>query len=219
MNFGFNTDVKVGDLVLHVQTEDRGKRSSVIDTVVYTGGRVLHRRKRSYADRLEDPSFTDEVLRKWLEEQHRAVIEELRSGALPIQVPAPPPPAAPAPPAAAPAPAAPPAPAAQQPRGIQVQLLNPASWLNAGSAALMIEVHSRLLQQPVAHAQVEVIFEGAQRPVQFMTMTDANGRAEMNFPIPRPGPGGAQLIIRAVSPAGEDEIRYALRPKAKPPAP
>ncbi len=212
MNFGFNSDVQVGDLVLHVQTEDRGKRSSVIDTVVYTGGRVLHRRKRSYADRLEDPSFTDEVLRKWLEDQHRAVIEELRSGALPIQVPAPPPPAAPAPPALAKQ-------AEQQPRGIQVQLLNPGSWLNAGSAALMIEVHSRLLQQPVADAQVEVSFEGTQRPVQFMTMTDANGRAEMNFTIPRPGPGGAQLIIRAVSPAGEDEIRYALRPKAKPPAP
>lgn len=222
MVFGFNTDVQIGDLVLHVQTEDRGRRSSVIDTVVYAGGHVVHRRKRSYAEHLDDPAFHDEVLRGWLEEQHRAVIEELRSGTLPVRSLTPASPATPAPPPAPPpagAVTAPAAPASPQRPGIQVQLLNPASWLNAGSASLQIEVHSRLLQQPVAEAQVEVIFEGAQRPVQFMAMTDATGRAEMSFPIPRPGPGGAQLIIRAVSPAGEDEIRYSLRPKAKPPAP
>jgi hypothetical protein len=222
MVFGFNTDVQIGDLVLHVQTEDRGRRCSVIDTVVYAGGHVVYRRKRSYAEHLDDPAFHDEVLRGWLEEQHRAVIEELRSGSLPVHAPPhalPPTPDAPPAPPPAGAVTAPAAPAPPQLPGIRVQLLNPGSWLNAGSASLQIEVHSRLLKQPVAEAQVEVVFEGAQRAVQYMAITDAVGRVEMSFPVPRPGPGGAQLIIRAVSPAGEDEIRYSLRPKAKPSAP
>lgn len=213
MNFGFNTDIQVGDLVLHVQTEDRGKRNPVLDTTVYAGGRVLHRRKRSYAEHLGDPNFSDEVLRKWLEEQHRAVIEELRSGALVVAVPAPPPP-----PQSAPAPAPVPAlPAAHAPtqKDIQVQLTNPASWLKAGSATLIIEVHSRLLRQPVENVQIEVVFEGTQHPVMFMATTDLQGRAELSFPMPHLGSGGADLVIRASSPGGEDEIRYSLRAKNK----
>lgn len=217
MNFGFNTDIQVGELVLHVQTEDRGKRNPVLDTTVYAGGRVLHRRKRSYAENLSDPNFNDEVLRKWLEDQHRTVIEELRSGALVISIPVPPP--APAPPAAAPPPAPAPAPAhAPAPKDIQVQLTNPASWLKAGSATLIIEVHSRLLRQPLENVQVEVTFEGTQHPVLFMATTDARGRAELSFPMPHLGSGGADLVIRASSPGGDDEIRYSLRAKNRPPA-
>ncbi len=215
MTFGFNTDIQVGDLALHVQTEDRGKRNSVLDTTVYAGGRVLHQRKRSYAEYLNDPNFNDEVLRKWLEEQHRTVIEELRSGALVVSIPAPVPPTAPPSPVApAPAPAAAHAPT---PKDIQVQLTNPASWLKAGSATLVIEVHSRLLRQPVENVQIEVTFEGAQHPVMFMTTTDQQGRAELNFPMPHLGSGGADLVIRASSPGGVDEIRYSLRAKNRPP--
>lgn len=215
MNFGFNTDVQVGALVLHVQTEDRGKRNPVLDTTVYAGGRVLHRRKRSYAEHLNDPDFNDEVLRKWLEEQHRTVIDELRSGALAVAMPEPPPPPAPEPPPPPPAPA--PTVHLPAPKGIQVQLTNPASWLKAGSATLVIEVRSRLLRQPVENAQIEVTFEGAQHPVLFMATTDQQGRAELNFPMPHLGSGGADLVIRASSPGGEDEIRYSLRAKNRPP--
>ena len=216
MNFGFNTDIQVGDLVLHVQTEDRGKRNPVLDTTVYVAGRVLHRRKRNYSEHLNDPGFNDEVLGKWLEEQHRTVIEELRSGVLVVSLPAPPPaPAAPTPPpAAAPVPPQAHAPA---PKGIQVQLTNPASWLKAGSAMLIIEVHSRLLRQPAEDVQIEVTFEGAQHPVMFMATTDRQGRAELSFPMPHLGSGGADLVIRASSPGGEDEIRYSLRARTKPP--
>ena len=218
MNFGFNTDVQVGGLVLHVQTEDRGKRNPVLDTTVYAGGRVLHQRKRSYVENLNDPNFNDEVLRKWLEEQHRTVIEELRSGALVVSIPAPTPP--PAPPAAPPSPAPAPAPGhAPSQKDIQVQLINPASWLKAGSATLIIEVHSRLLRQPVENVQIEVTFEGTQHPVMFMTTTDQQGRAELTFPMPHLGSGGADLVIRASSPGGVDEIRYSLRAKNKPPTP
>jgi hypothetical protein len=210
MNFGFNTDIQIGGLVLHVQTEDRGKRNPVLETTVYDGGRVLHQRKRNYAEHLSDADFGDDLIKQWLEEQHRSVIEELRSGTLAVALPAPPPAATPQPP---------PPPVAHAPaqKGIQVQLTNPASWLKAGSAKLVIEVHSRMLRQPVENVQIEVTFEGAQHPVMFMATTDVHGRAELSFPMPHLGSGGADLVIRASSPGGVDEIRYSLRAKNKPP--
>jgi hypothetical protein len=217
MNFGFNTDIQVGGIVLHVQTEDRGKRNPVLDTTVYAGGRVLHRRKRSYAENLKDPNFGDEVVRQWLEEQHRAVIEELRSGSLVVSLPPPTSAVPEASPPAGPARPAPPTPHAPAPKEIQVQLTNPASWLKVGTATLLIEVHSRLLRQPVENAQIEVTIEGAPHPVMFMATTDQRGRAELSFPMPHLGSGGADLVIRASSPGGEDEIRYSLRAKNRPP--
>ena len=45
MSFGFNSNVRVGEIVYHVQTEQRGKDAAVIDTVVYLSGRVIHRLK------------------------------------------------------------------------------------------------------------------------------------------------------------------------------
>ncbi len=38
MNFGFNSNVRVGDVMYHVQTEDRGPSHPFLDTVVYHGG-------------------------------------------------------------------------------------------------------------------------------------------------------------------------------------
>src|ERR1700687_5103256 len=49
MLFGHNSNVKVGERLYHVQTEDRGTSHAVIDTMVYHSGRVLHRRATSYA--------------------------------------------------------------------------------------------------------------------------------------------------------------------------
>lgn len=103
MIFGFNTEVRIGSNVFHVQTEDHGAQKHLIETTVYLGGRLVHRRKVSYEELLESPNFSETDVRARLEEQHRDVIEELRSGALTFETPAMPPKAAPIP-AAAPAP-------------------------------------------------------------------------------------------------------------------
>jgi hypothetical protein len=66
----------------------------------------VHRRKVSYEELLESPNFSETDVRARLEEQHRGVIEELRSGALTFE-----PPPAPAKPTPKPATAAVPAPA------------------------------------------------------------------------------------------------------------
>lgn len=201
MVFGFNTDLKVSGVVYHVQTEDRGAGNPVIDTTIYCKGHILHRRVSSYYDLLGTPGFNDDALRKKLEEQHRRIIEELRSGELKLEPPAPP--------AAAPAPA---------PAGIAVQLLNPGSWLAAGTATLEIEVRSRALKQPLAGAKINVSLDGISGPVNFEGSTNAEGRTTLIFPMPRLGPGGTELVIRAAAEGAEDEIRYSLRPKQRPAA-
>jgi hypothetical protein len=201
MIFGFNTDIRVGNAVFHVQTEDRGAGNPVIDTTIYTQGRVVHKRATSYKDFMNSPEFNDNALRQRLEEQHRAIIDELRSGKLQFG-----------------AGAAPPV-TETGGGGINVTLLNPGSWLGGGTAALKIEVKSQKTGQPVNDAKVEVTMEGATRPLSFTSKTNAAGLAELSFPMPRLGPGGAELVIRASAPAGLDESRYSLRPKARPGAP
>ena len=52
MVFGHNTNVTLGTIIYHVQTEDRGISHALIDTTVYYRGRVLHRRTNSYFDLL-----------------------------------------------------------------------------------------------------------------------------------------------------------------------
>ena len=219
MPLGFNSDLKLGDLVLHVQTEDRRPRASAVDTNVYSGGRVIYRRKTSYEERVNEPGFDEAAIRQLLEDQHRSIIEGLRSGEIPIELFPPPPPPRPA--AGVSAGGTAPAPVRTgtvlmpaPPSLIRVLLTNPASWLTAGSARLLVEVRAREPDRPIPDAVVEVSFEGAPRPFIFKTITDAQGRAEVGFPLPKFGPSGASLVIRASCEFGHDEIRYSLRPKS-----
>ena len=50
MVFGHNTNIKMGAVTFHVQTEDRGEAHALLDTTVYFHGRVLHRRTNNYYD-------------------------------------------------------------------------------------------------------------------------------------------------------------------------
>ena len=206
MIFGFNTDLRVGSAVYHVQTEDRGDANPVIDTTIYSKGRILHRRVNNYKEFRDAPDFNPAALRQRLEEQHRAVIDELRSGSLALENPSD---------TAARAATATPAKSPDS-AGIQVQLLNPASWIAAGTATLKLEVKSKSGGEVEREAEICVTVTGIKGPVDFAVTTDSEGHAELSFPLPRLGPGGTDLVIRAKSPSGEDEIRYSLKPRARP---
>jgi len=258
--FGFNTEVRIGNSVFHVQTEDHGAQKHLLETTVYMGGRLVHRRKVSYEELLESPNFSETEVRARLEEQHRAVIEELRSGALTFEPPPPPPnpapspavtapaaakPAAPKPAASAPKPpaaptvisqrppvakpavvpappAAPPAPVASAPapaapasaEAPAAQLLNPASWYASGTATLKIDVKSKSSNEPLADAMLLVLIQSPTGPITFAAKSDARGRVELVFPLPKMGPAGADVIIRTPGNT-EDEIRYSLKPSSE----
>jgi hypothetical protein len=193
--FGFNTDVKVGGLVFHVQTEDRGANNPVLDTTIYHKGRVLAKRGTSYRDFMASPDFNESELRAMLEQQHKRLLEEVRAGTLPEM-----------------------AELAEQMKGggIAVQLLNPGTFLKGTTATLEVAVTVRGQAKPVAKAMVRVLVNtGAGQPNKFEVDTDAQGKATLQFPLPRLGPAGAELVIQAMAASGQDELKYNLRPRAK----
>jgi hypothetical protein len=198
MSSGFNTDIKVGEHVYHVQTEDRGPSHPAIDTLVYQSGRILHRKSSNYEKFAASPDFTPEGLRQQVEDQHRAVIETLRSGGLDADL----------------AVAELASHAARTP-GIQIQLLNPGSWLSAGKVSLELEVSRRADRQPQAGAQVDATIEGALRDGTHSTRCDDQGRAHIQFPLPPLGKGDLALVIQARSEALKDEIRFSMRTREK----
>jgi hypothetical protein len=200
MSSGFNTDVKVGEHVFHVQTEDRGPHHPVIDTVVYQSGRILHRRASNYEQGADATPHKAEELRHRVEEQHRAVIEALRSGALDAEI------------ASAEA-----VTQASRPGGIQVQLLNPGSWLSAGKVSLELEVSRKADRQPQVGAAVKAVIEGALDNGTHTGTSDERGRVHILFPLPPLGKGDLALVIQAQADAWKDEIRFAMRTRAKNP--
>lgn len=147
MLFGHNSNVKVGDATFHVQTEDRGVTTALIDTTVYYMGRVMHRRTNNYHDLIPLNPDHEEALRLRLDEQHRSTLEDIRSGALYLA--APPSPA----PAAAPAEKVPSrpitnsAPVANKPIG--ANSTNGANAVIGGGAVGGLDTSAKNLAQPI----------------------------------------------------------------------
>ena len=196
MSSGFNTDVPRGARVFHVQTEDRGPQYHSIDTVVYQNGRILHRRSANYADFAATPGFSPEALSQRVENQHRDMVEAVRSGALDTEI------------AAAEK-------QAIQAAGIQVQLLNPTSWLAGGRVSLEVGVTRRADSKPMPGARVEASIDGALSNGSHAGTCDEDGRAKIAFDLPPLGNGDLALVIRAHSDSTKDEIRFAMRSRAK----
>lgn len=81
MIFGFNTDVKHGDTIYHVQSEAR-QAEFLFQTQVFVRGRCIGKRATSYAERAPDPFFTDKQKESMLRDQHRYVLDAIRDGRL-----------------------------------------------------------------------------------------------------------------------------------------
>src|SRR5258708_24170459 len=90
MLLGPNSNVTGGEGVVLVQPEDRGTGPAFIDTTWHWLGRVLHRRTNNYMDLLPLDGEKENTLKARVDDQHRAVIEEIRTGALQLTFPAPP---------------------------------------------------------------------------------------------------------------------------------
>jgi hypothetical protein len=76
---GFNTDVPYMGEVYHVQTEDKGKDNPMVESLIYKGGEILGARRTAYAKFLPN-GYEEKAVIKFMEEQHRSVIEEVRKG-------------------------------------------------------------------------------------------------------------------------------------------
>ncbi len=76
---GHNTDVKYGDVVLHVQTEDKGQSNPTIESLIYFGGQVVVAKRASYADLLRDGKGEDEIM-ALMDHQHRMMMKAIQAG-------------------------------------------------------------------------------------------------------------------------------------------
>jgi hypothetical protein len=151
-----------------------------------------------------------------LDRQHATVVEELRSGAIPVSV-APPAPSTPtASPPAPPPPVPSAAPTAQ--KSLTVDLLNPRTWLTGKQATLYLIVRDRFLGTVLGGVRVSTRIEGGCEKAEVSTLTAANGHAQLQFEMPRLVAEDAALVIEAVAGEARGQLRFQLRAKPKVPA-
>jgi hypothetical protein len=77
--FGFNTDIKLGDVVYHVQSEAR-QADLLLQTLVFVKGQCVGKRAVSYAQKISEPDFSDEAMHELLKAQHKAMLDALQQG-------------------------------------------------------------------------------------------------------------------------------------------
>jgi hypothetical protein len=209
MLFGHNTNLKSGDVIFHIQTEDRGASHAMLDTTVYYRGRVLHRRTNNYFDLLPLNEEREQLLRMRLDEQHRQVIEEIRSGALRLVVP----------------PETDGAkkqieaerPVAGEPRRLVLELVNSKNWLSGRHASLQISVREHS-GAPIPGAKVRAELEGAENGQVYSAQTGLEGEARLEFDLPRITGAEPALVINAEDEECKAQLRFALRAKSRVPS-
>jgi hypothetical protein len=208
MIFGHNTNVTVGNVSYHVQTEDRGASHAAIETTVYEQGRLVHKRTYEYKSLLPLNSKKEATLKQRLDEQHRAVTEEIRSGTLKLDGPA-----------EKPAVEQTPVPAAQAQTGprLKLRIQNAADWLKGRRASLKIRVTDEL-GNGVGKARVVARMEGTVQHVEVSAQTDADGSALLEFEMPKFAVADPFLIVHANWGPVDGRLRLQLKARPKVPA-
>jgi hypothetical protein len=217
MVFGHNTNVSLGQAKYHVQTEDAGIASALIDTTVYCGGRVLHRRTNNYLDLLPLNPDRQEALKLRLDEQHRQVLEDIRNGSLYL------PPATPAQSSlpsttatvkTAISPSTLKNIAVQPPEPLSLELVNAKTWLTGKRATLHLRVTDRS-GHPVIAAKVTATVFGAPEASNLSTESNVHGEAHFAFDMPRLSDATAALLIEATHSSAKGHLRFQLRARQR----
>ncbi len=81
MIFGFNTDVKHGDTIYHVQSEAR-ESELLLQTQVFVRGRCIGKKATSYGSKTSEAQVADSQKEQLLRQQHRLVLDAIREGKL-----------------------------------------------------------------------------------------------------------------------------------------
>jgi hypothetical protein len=208
MLFGHNTNVKVGEITYHIQTEDRGTTNALMDTTVYFHGRVLHRRTNNYFDLLPLDPDREQALKLRLDEQHRSTIEEIRTGALHLALPHDEKPA--------PSPHVP-ADGKAASKVLRLELLNAKTWLSGKHALLQVAVRD-LANKAVERATVTAHVDGAAEHLELSTETGPFGHAQLEFDMPRLASAEPALVIEAAHGHSKGHLRFQLKAKPRVPS-
>lgn len=78
---GKNTDLRCGDKLFHVQTEDWGLENPYIVTRIFCAGRVIYTIKTDYKSWIQkNVTQIEDKLERALSMQHDDTLQEVRSG-------------------------------------------------------------------------------------------------------------------------------------------
>lgn len=209
---GYNTDVRHGNRIFHVQTEDKGLSNPRIETLIYVGGEILDNYRSSYEDLLGGP-ISESVIQGRMDEQHKAVIRDIKNGkydTTPLD------------------------PEMSEQRIFNerpldqvileylqqegdvdtLELVLDEPLQPTFGAAFRFKVRARLCvsQNPVADAEVSVRFVSSLKKalVLLAGRTNPEGLFEGEVELPQSQPGHCAVVIGCSCEAGSDEVRALL---------
>lgn len=76
---GYNTDIKHGNRVFHVQTEDKGEENPCVESLVYVGGEIVASKKTPYVEKVRNGGG-QKAIQELMETQHRKIIAAIQRG-------------------------------------------------------------------------------------------------------------------------------------------
>lgn len=79
--FGYNTDIRHGNTVFHVQTEVR-ENELTMQSAIFVRGRCIGKHSVSYAAESQTPEFGEPQIHQLVTQQHRFVVNTIREGRL-----------------------------------------------------------------------------------------------------------------------------------------
>jgi hypothetical protein len=193
MIFGFNTDVPANGKTYHVQTEDRGAKNPVVDSIIYLGGKIVDRVRTPY----DFAKSTQQQIEALVHNQHRELVESIRSGTF-------------APQAAAPEREGPP------PSGYGIRLLNPGDIERDGQLCFEIAVWNRTDPGPGSGIALDARWMARNHEAQRSQLkTERDGRAVFSFPASAQG-AEAALLISATGSEGREIVKFRVYQGAPP---
>jgi hypothetical protein len=234
---GFNTDIKHGEKVYHIQTEDKGLQNPYIESLVYVGGEILASKKTSYAEHVKT-GIDEKWIGSLMEQQHRTMIAAIKRGRFDHP--------ADSTKSTTPRPTSDsltdvPSPLMRiqevtdgsgnadektldqviidylaseaESEHLELALLNQVDFIAGSPVEMRVAARKSLSQSPIAAAAIEVKVISTIEPprVVFRGKTAADGTAVVRCTMPAFRDGTAAVIISAMSPIGNDEVKQLIK--------
>jgi len=177
MIFGFNTDVKHGDTIYHVQSEAR-ESERLLQTQVFVRGRCIGKRAKSYASKTGEVQLGDAQKEKQLRDQHRLVLDAIREGKLDSVMDKP------------------------EPEVLAAVKELDVQWLNAGSvhADRNLTMQLKVTEGGAAAAGARLVFRFARpgaAPFYTQAVADSGGAAEIKIQVEESALPDSSLLVQA----------------------
>jgi len=191
MIFGFNTDVKHGDTIYHVQSEAR-ESELLLQTQVFVRGRCIGKKATSYGSKTSEVPMGDAQKEQQLREQHRLVLDAIREGKLDNVLDHP------------------------EPEVLATVKELDVQWLNAESphAERNLTMQLRVTDGGAAASGARLTFRFArpgESPFYTQAVADSGGAAEIKIEVEESGLADSSLLVQANFEGRTATRKFALR--------